>query len=215
MSLHYPFSEIDPSRFAAAGFVCAVRPRRLTARQVLEEWPLAWVPQVRMTSPRHCLHPDDRLRIEGPGLVGDVFATSGDAVLVEVESTTRAHTDPGRRAHVAKSIVELSLGSAGDFADGVGTEPLLRSVNSSLSAYARCHLAWLRALTESWEVNLALVPDPQAVWQEIATRFAASVAELDGASLFWEERAFEIEDLGVPTSATHEWVVGRSGLPLA
>ncbi|KAA5837085.1 hypothetical protein F1721_04490 [Saccharopolyspora hirsuta] len=113
MSFHYPFSDIDRSRFAAAGFGLASRSRRLTAQQVLEVWPLAWVPQVRM------------------------------------------------------------------------------------------------------EIHLAADSDPQASQTEVAVRFTESVATLDGASPFWEEKAFEVEDLGVPTSATHEWLVGRAGLPLA
>lgn len=217
MSFHYPFSGLDSSRFEAAGIGLFSRPRRIAVRQVLETWPLAWVPQVRMTSPGHCLHPDDRLRIEGRELVGEVFAMNGDAMLVELESETRAHDPAGAacRTHAAGNVVELSLGTTAGCDEGVGSEPVLRYVNSSLPVYARCHLAWLRALTESWEVHIAAVPDPQASREEIAARFALSVAELDGASPFWEDMAFQIEELGVPASATHEWLVGRAGLPLA
>lgn len=142
---------------------------------------------------------------------------NGDAILVELDSMTRAHdpTGAGRRTRVAGSVVELRLGSAAGFDEGVGSEPVLRYVKSSLPAYGRCHLAWLRALTESWEIHLAVDSDVQGSRAEVAARFTESVAEFDGASPFWEEKAFEIEDLGVPTSAIHEWLVGRAGLPIA
>lgn len=195
MGLHYPFTTLDLPRYAAAGFGLAERSRTLTAPEVLRSWPLVWVPQVRMTSPAHCLHPDDRLRLTGNGLAGEVFAVHGDAILVELDNVA----EPRDRI-VSGNVVEVDL-----------RDPALpRYVNSSLPAYARCHLAWFRALTASWETHLAVTSTSNA---EIAERFAARVAEIDGGSPFWADRAFEIEDLGPNTSATHEWLVGRAGLP--
>ncbi|MEL7975834.1 hypothetical protein AAG589_08200 [Isoptericola sp. F-RaC21] len=70
-------------------------------------------------------------------------------------------------------------------------------------------------MTESWETHLAPWPDPQAAREGVAARFAATVDDLDAASPFWDDLAFQIEELGVPTSATYEQLVGREGLPLA
>ncbi|WP_175477242.1 SUKH-4 family immunity protein [Ruania alba] len=205
MSFHYPFSDIDLAQFEGAGLRLTPHARRLSAQQVLETWPLAWVPQVRLAWPRHCLHPDDCLRIEGQELVGKVFAVNDEDVLVELESASESC--------LVRSVVELSFGPAADSGESIRGGAILRTVNSSLAAFARCHLAWLRALAESWEIHLTKGPDPQRSSEQVAARFLDSVAAVDGSSPFWEDMAFQIEDLGVPTTAIHEWLVGRDGLP--
>lgn len=206
VSLHYPFADIDLARFDGAGLHLTPRGRRLSAQQVLETWPLAWVPQVRLAWPRHCLHPDDCLRIDGRQLAGEVFAVNGGDMLIELESASESCP--------ARSVVELSFEPAADFGVSIGGGAILRTVNSSLTAFARCHLAWLRALAESWEIHLTEDPDPQRSSEKVAARFLDSVAAVDGPSPFWEDMAFQIEDLGVPTAAIHESLVGRDGLPV-
>lgn len=130
---------------------------------------------------------------------------NGEDVLIELESASESR--------LARSVVELSFGSAADPGESIAGGAVLRTVNSSLAAFARCHLAWLRALTESWEIHLTEDPDPQRSSEQVAACFLDSVAAVDGSSPFWEDMAFQIEDLGVPTAATHEWLVGREGLP--
>lgn len=201
MSFHYPFGDVDPLRYEAAGFRITSRTRVLAPSQVLESWPPAWVPQVRMTYPRHCLHPDDRLRVTGRGLTGEVFATGGDTMIIELTAVADDIADTGDFAPL--NVIELDIGD--------DTAPL-RYVNSSTTAFSRCHLAWIRALVDGWDARLVPAADRPA-GADIAARFIAETIGIDGPSAFWEDRAFEIEDLGVSTSATHEWLVGRDGLP--
>ncbi len=214
MDIHYPFQHVPVAAFEAAGLGFSTRERTQSPMAYLGHWPLSIVPQVRGLSPQLCLHPDDVMTVSGPGLDGVAFGASGEGLLVEVTRVGDAHTLAGDDAPrvEAGAVVTLDLGR---LRPGLppGPDRLAQFTNSSLTLFARCELAWIRAALCTWEAHLI---DPASAAEDserIAAEFLAQVAALDVPSAYWAEMADGLAEFGIPTSAMFEFLGGRAILP--
>lgn len=213
--MHYPFLHTPIDAYVEAGFALTERERDTVPPHQKPTWPLALVPQVRGMAPQPCRDPGDMLSISGHGLEGDVIASYGDSILVEIHTITdpTALADDDAPRLTPGAIIELDLSRPhnADFAGG--PEPLATFANTSLELFARSHLAWIRTITHSWEQGII---DMSAVFdnnERLAAEFVDHITALDTTSPFWELQAYHLEDLGIPTMAIFEFLGGRKILP--
>ncbi len=187
----HPLS-IDVVALGAAGFQLDTRPRPCTDREHMMTWPLAQVPNSSY-APQLIRVPSQTIPLSCEELNGRVFGQDGEELFIEIDEVYTSSQLPDRAAPGTIVGLDISAEDIPEFAGG--PESIWRFVNSSLRTFARSHLAWQQAVLSSWD--LALADDVDSDAEAIANAFVAQITAWDGHSPYWEDKAFQLADLGI------------------
>ena len=195
MNIPHPL-EIDRDALAEAGFQLDFSPRERGTMDEVLNCPLSWVP-LAPYAPHLIRIPAQAIPLTCPELRGNIIGNEGDSQIIEVTEVylpeeVPALTGPG-------TILHLDITNR-DTPERAGVpEPIIGYVNSNLTAFALCHLAWQQTVLASWErgVTTYAANSPAASMTDIADSFTARVTAIDGPSPYWEDKAFALDDMGI------------------